>query len=362
MCLTQRIHLHDYKESKTMLSNQSQPLSIFRTAAIALSLAVGVAALPALAQQAQSAPAPAVASSPLIGQNLQLFSSSSTGAQDDAVTSERSSLGGAAAIGPNADANPQYGGGYGGPPRRRPYGRPTYRDRYSNPDGSSKIAFEAGAGFTVPTRDSGPYLTPGYKFAFGAGRRFSRNLAILAEYNYDHFGIPTSELNNALNSYNAGVIAYNATVPISQQAQTLSSLNGNAHTWSFTLEPEFDIQSAGSKAGAYVIGGGGFYRKLTNFTTPVSGYCYDPYYGYYGCSSNQTVMHFSNNAGGLNIGGGLTYKVSNYSNLKLFAEARYVWIDNSPSSNNSTAGAPQYGYPPANFQTTYLPVTFGIRF
>ena len=294
------------------LKQSLQPLSRLRAATIAFSLVAGVSTIPAVAQQAQT-----VAPSYLASPNLQLFSSSAaTGLQDDAVAGERFTLG-TSQIGPNADANPQYGGGYGGQPRRRPNGRPTYRDRYTNADGSSKIAWEAGAGFTVPTQDSGQYLKPSYKFTFGAGRAFSKNFAILAEYTYDHFGIPDDQLIVALNTYNAGVDEYNTTASSADKASTLTSLNGNAHTWSLTLEPVYSFNSRG-KAGAYIIGGGGFYRKLTNFTTPVDGYCYDYYYGYYSCSSNQTVMHFSNNAGGLNIGAGLTYKVSSYSNLKLF--------------------------------------------
>ncbi|HEY0308409.1 MAG TPA: hypothetical protein VGB94_09630 [Acidobacteriaceae bacterium] len=327
-----------------MSSKQSlQLLSRFRAAAIALSLAAGIAAIPAVAQQAQTTAAPA-ASSYLASPNLQLFSSSSaTSSQNEAVAGESASLS-ASHIGPNADANAQ--GGYGGaPPRRRPYGRPTYRDRYTNADGSSKLAWEAGAGFTVPTQESGQYLKPSYKFTFGAGRAFSKNFAILAEYNYDHFGIPDAQLNSQLSLYNT-------------LGAQLTQLNGNAHTWSLTLEPVLSFYSSG-KAGAYVIGGGGFYRKITNFTTPTIGTYCD--YECYPVAQDQTIDHYSNNAGGLNIGAGLTYKVSNYSNLKLFAEARYVWVDNSPSSTN-TAGAPNYGYPAANFETKYIPVTFGVRF
>ncbi|MDR3736389.1 MAG: hypothetical protein P4L10_12735 [Acidobacteriaceae bacterium] len=339
------------------LKQSLQPLSRFRVVAVALLLVGGVAALPAGAQQTT---APAF-SSQLPTPNLQLFSSSATGTQDDAVAGERASLG-LSAIGPNADANPQYGGGYGGPPRRRPYGRPTYRDRYTNADGSSKIAWEAGAGFTVPTQTSGPYLTPSYKFTFGAGRAFNKNFAVLAEYSYDHFGIPNSELATEINVLNQAILYYDSTPagilnPVSQ----LTALNGTAHTWSFTLEPVLTFYSSG-KTGAYVIGGGGFYRKITDFTTPTTQTACDYYYGCYSYNANQTVQNFSNNAGGLNIGAGLTYKVSSFSNLKLFAEARYVWVDNSPSSNNASAAFPQYGYPPANFKTEYIPVTFGIRF
>jgi opacity protein-like surface antigen len=336
------------------LKQSLQPLSRFRAAAVVLSLMAGVAVIPACAQQAQTATLPAITSGFSI-QNLQLFSSSAAGTQDDATLGA-----GTAQIGPNADANPQYGGGYGGPPRRRPYGRPTYRDRYTNADGSSKIAWEAGAGFTVPTQTSGPLLSPSYKFNFGGGRAFNKNFAVLVEYSYDHFGIPNPQVLNEMNVLNQAITYYNSTQPPANQVSLLTQLNGNAHTWSFTLEPVLSIYSRG-KTGAYVIGGGGFYRKITNFTTPTTAEECD-YYSCYEYSANQTVQDFSNNAGGLNIGAGLTYKVSSFSNLKLFAEARYVWVDNSPSSNNATTGYPQYGYPPANFQTEYIPVTFGVRF
>jgi hypothetical protein len=46
------------------------------------------------------------------------------------------------------------------PPPRRRYGRPNYADSHTNADGSSKFAFMAGAGASVPVQDTGNYLTP----------------------------------------------------------------------------------------------------------------------------------------------------------------------------------------------------------
>jgi hypothetical protein len=313
------------------LKQSLQPLSRFRAAAVVLSLMAGVAVIPACAQQAQTATLPAITSGFSI-QNLQLFSSSAAGTQDDATLGA-----GTAQIGPNADANPQYGGGYGGPPRRRPYGRPTYRDRYTNADGSSKIAWEAGAGFAHPAGSTQHYQKTGYNLSFGAGENFNRAFGVLLQYDFADMGV-ANYITNALSN----------TVG--------TTVTGNTHLWSITLNPIINFSDPHSHFGAYITGGGGFYRKLTTFTEPNSGVCYDYYYGYYACAQN--LAHWSNNAGGLNGGLGFTYKPSAYSNLKIFSEARYTWVDNQASPNNTSSN----GYPPANYRTGYFPVTFGVRF
>jgi hypothetical protein len=114
----------------------------------------------------------------------------------------------------------------------------------------------------------------------------------------------------------------------------------------------------GDSLGAYVIGGGGFYRKVTNFTLPSTGvYC--DFYGFcYQFTQNQTFDHYSNNAGGVNGGIGFTYRLSRFASQKLYAEARYVWVDNQPSANSTAEGAL---YPENNKRTGYFPVTVGIR-
>ncbi len=153
-----------------------------RSAAIMLSLAA-MTALPACAQQQ------AVSKSGYIELRYRTaaLSSSALPAQDDATAMELPSL--AAHFGPNADASPQYGGGYGGPGPRRPYGRPTYKDRYTNSDGSSKFAFEAGVGPSTPAGSTGHYSRTGVGFSLGVGRNFSRAFGVLLQYNYAHMGV-----------------------------------------------------------------------------------------------------------------------------------------------------------------------------
>jgi len=302
-----------------------------RFAAIALAAAAMAACVPATAQVSMQ-PGSAAA------QSVALFSSSLSGLPDDAAAAQQGAVtDGKLHFGPNAAANPQYGGTYGGGggPRRRPYGRPTYKDRNSNPDGSSKFAFEAGAGFDVPTGATGHYQKTGWNVSFGAGRNYSHAFGWLLQYNYQELGITNSIL-NALNTANPSI----------------APITGNTHLWSITLNPTISFTDPHSRYGAYVVGGGGFYRKMTSFSALA--YC-----DIYGDCASQTVLHQSNNAGGVSGGFGVTWKLSDDSNAKLFAEARYTWVDNQQDYNSETTG---YTLNNNNARTGYVPVVFGLRF
>jgi hypothetical protein len=324
------------------MSLKLQPFRHLRSAAIVLSLAA-LTALPACAQQKeQSAPSKNTVQDP------QLFSSSAT---PDAVTSLQDDAGTAlpslaAHFGPNAAAAPQYGGGYGGPGPRRPYGRPTYKDRYTNSDGSSKIAFEAGVGPVTAAGSTGHYSRTGVGFSVGAGRNFSRAFGVLAQYDYAHMGLTNSAANNFIcGSASCSTSFYGGT--------------GATHLWSLTLNPVINFSDSHSSWGAYVVGGAGFYRKVTVFNIN------DSFGNTYTCGVSSQSCHFSNNALGANGGLGFFYKISQDSNAKVFAEARYVWVDNQSSPNNvAVAGGfhNHSGFPQTNQRTGYFPVTVGLRF
>ncbi len=301
---------------------------------------VGLLALPlAHAQsnnsQASSAVSPSVAAEPVYSTSLSAPGySSSQPSPSESLKTEISSL----AL-PGFDASPQYGRQTG---PRRTYGRPTYSDRWSNADGSHKYGFAAGGGFTVPAGSTGRYMTTSWKFQVAGIRNFSKRYGLQLEYDYDHFGVTSGVLNKIAQTYQDANLGIDT-----------SGLDGNAHTWSFSLNPVVNLHTSG-RAGAYVIGGVGFYRKVTNFTLPTASY----YCGYFSCypiTQNQTFDHYSNNAFGMNLGAGLTWKLSEFSNAKLYTEARYVWIDNQPGSSANTF------YPPNNYRTGYFPITFGIR-
>ncbi|HEY0786321.1 MAG TPA: hypothetical protein VGD62_10650 [Acidobacteriaceae bacterium] len=235
-----------------------------------------------------------------------------------------------------AAAAPQYGGGYGG---YNGY----HESRFSH------IAIEAGGGFTAPVGNAAsggftglvgngqkyPSITWGGNIIAGAGWNFSKRFSTLAEYSFNSNKIPGRTL--------SAIALSDGTNPP----------GGNVHTWALTLEPMFYYaNSPKHKYGGYVIGGGGFYRKVTSFTEPVQ-YCEYTYYGEICGYVNAVAAHFSANAGGVNLGTGMTYKLFGPdSSAKLFAEARYVFVD----TPRFTGGNPETG------TEELIPVTVGLRF
>lgn len=225
---------------------------------------------------------------------------------------------------PGASASAQYG-------QQGNNRYPDYTSRWSH------MAIELGAGAVAPIGNdvSGGrgvglrgYDTWGYTVAGGAGWNFTKHLGTLIEYRFDRNKIPGATLH------------------------ALGQFHGNINTWSLTLDPIVYLPLTHTK-GAYVTGGGGFYRKVTNFTAPqlVTQCYFFCYQGY----ANETTAHFSSNQGGLNIGAGLYWKAFGAdSNTKLYAEARYEWVD-SPALSSPTI---------FNGEGTegLIPVTLGIRF
>lgn len=239
-------------------------------------------------------------------------------------------------------------GGMQPPPRRR-YGRPNYSDSHTNPDGSAKYTFAVGGGFTLPTGGTHAYASPGWNLQVGAGRNFNQTLGVMLQFDYVHLGIQKSTLTNQINLYNSF-------------GAGLTQLGGNIRDWSFTLDPIVNYYTSDT-FGAYVIGGVGFYHKYVQFTTPgVAQYC-DPFYGCYQYQANQPVDWYTSNAFGANGGIGFTYKISRWANQRLYMEARYVWTDNKPRPYD-VSGRTNYfnAFPQASARTTFIPVTFGIRF
>ena len=198
----------------------------------------------------------------------------------------------------------------------------------------SNLAFEASGGANAPLGNSSDYITWGGNFTVGGGLHFSRGISLLAEYQF---------LDNKL--------------PGALIAETGAN-GGNAHIWSLTLNPVVDLFPKATNS-VYVTGGGGFYRKVTNFTDPQD----EEYCTYFYCgvvSQNVVVGHFSSNQGGWNVGGGFTHKVGGLSGdgrMKLFAEVRYLDVD-TPAVSSSPNGL---GTTAIGASTKLLPISFGVR-
>jgi hypothetical protein len=256
--------------------------------------------------------------------------------------------------------NAQYGGG------RQRYGRPKYRGSNTNADGSPKYDFYVGGGFGEPIGSDFNYATLGYGFGGGGGRMFNAHFGTNIEFNYDHFGMTGSTLNNQQALYNYAINLYNIQNP-SNPVAPITGLDGNSHIWSFSLQPIYNLPS-GEGIGVYITGGAGYYHKVANFEVPAIGTYCDPFYGCYSYTANQTIDHYTSNAFGVNGGVGVTYKFSRFASQRLYAEVRYVHLFNSyrPGVTYATVTPENVNennfFPQNSTHTDYLPVKFGIRF
>jgi len=203
-----------------------------------------------------------------------------------------------------------------------------YDNRPTREPLSSRLAFEVGGGFNSPAPDS-PDITWGGNFTLGAGYRFNPMFSTLIEYQFIHDKLPGSLI-----------------------AQT-GATGGNAHIWSFTVAPVVDLFPKG-RFDAYITGGGGFYRKVTNFTDPLP-YLYCNYFVCGIVIQDTVIGHFSSNQGGWNIGMGIAHRFG--GNMKLFAEARYLDVL-TPAVTTEPNGL---GRTSVEAGTRLIPVTIGVR-
>lgn len=179
----------------------------------------------------------------------------------------------------------------------------------------SHITFEGGGGFTPAAGGTANNVNVGWNILLGTGYMLNKRFGVLAEWNFNRNAIPQKILN---------------TIPPSSlpPGYTLADVGGNYHFWTATLDPIYNYWM-GSKWGGYLVGGGGFSRKLVSFTVPVCGYGYGYGFGYgfggYGfpVCGNTPYAHFSSNQAVADLGTGFTYRFSPYGRTKLFVEARF---------------------------------------
>jgi hypothetical protein len=246
-----------------------------------------------------------------------------------------------------ASPAPQYGGGYGG---------------YSGYHESkwSHLAFEAGGGVTIPIGNdrnggfttlfgnAGNYgaTTWGGNVLAGAGWSFSKRFTLMGEWQYNDNKIPGKTLSAVYDSI-SGLLAANG--------YDASSIGGNVHLNSITAEPIFYYMNSDKrKYSGYLIGGAGYYHQSINFTAPA---VVDSFYGEYVVNSN--VESYTNNAWGVNLGTGVSYKIFGPdSRAKIFAEARYVFADTPRETTSDLAN----GNVIHIGTEEQIPVSVGFRF
>lgn len=253
-------------------------------------------------------------------------------------------------------------------PQSRSAVRSRQRFNWHNADGSNRYGLVLGAGMTEPVGNTHHYLNTSFGLEVGVARNFTQNFGVVAQWDYDRFGFNGSTLASQQALYNYCP----SRLPVGTCAlNTITNLDGNSHIWSVSLNPTYSFFNH-QTVGAYVIAGAGFYHKVANFTLPNNA-CAD-IYCYFQYTASQNIDHYMSNAPGFSGGLGLTYKVSYFASARIFAEARYTFIDNSHrfgltnSNLNTTAGQTYYNangsnfYPANSNRTSYATFKAGLRF
>ena len=187
---------------------------------------------------------------------------------------------------------------------------------------TNKFTFNVGGGFTEPVRHTDGRLNTGFNITAGAGVNLAPQLGVIGEFGYNQLDLSGAALRLA------GVPA------------------GSTRIYSVTLNPIVRFHPRG-RFDAYVVGGGGYYRRTVEFPQPTTATitAFDPFFGFFPAlvPANVVLGSFTQNKGGLNIGAGISVRVRGDSNTKFFAETRYHYLYTTP------------------VRTSILPVTFGIR-
>jgi len=194
------------------------------------------------------------------------------------------------------------------------------------PASAQRYTFNFGAGPGFPVSQASTFANTSYNIVAGAGRNLSAHLKMDGEFMFQGLPLKSSVADQ---------------LGVSQVKGRLYAFTGNI-LWGIPL---------GSKVGAYAIGGGGFYRRTLEAQQTVfkAGEVCEPGWVWFAieCTNgvfptDVTVGSRSANAGGFNIGGGLTYRLGK-SPANLYAEVRYHKAFT------------------ADVDTTVLPLTFGVR-
>jgi hypothetical protein len=197
-------------------------------------------------------------------------------------------------------------------------------------DGIRWLNFNIGGGLSVPLNPTARYAGLSGNGTTGAGINFDKHNSLEGDFLW--VGLPP-EFPAARQLFRPDV-----------------SVNLLALTGEYRVHVD-DIRE--SPVGFYVLGGGGLYHRITTIEgrlfVPPQIAC-QPVYNWWeiACTPNGFVSSTrsglsSSNAGGINGGAGFTFRF-HHSGWKLFAEARYhyVWSD--------------------FVRTTFVPVTFGLRY
>ncbi len=167
---------------------------------------------------------------------------------------------------------------------------------------------DAGAGFSAPVYSTGNQLDYGWTLNAGAGIRPIPYLGIKVDFAYNQFDMTRL----AANSFGFP--------------------RGGERIFSFTLDPILHLNPRGP-VDFYLVGGGGVYHRSL-----------DVHGGFFGGGVNPFFFDASDTVVKPGVNGGVGFQFGVRHGIKFYAEARY-----------------QDMFTPGR-DTTWIPVTFGVRF
>jgi hypothetical protein len=190
---------------------------------------------------------------------------------------------------------------------------------------AQRFNFNIGGGLGFPVGQTSNLANKSYNFVAGAGPNLRTHVKLVGEFMFH--GLPVQK----------GVVSE---LGIPSAKGRLYSFTGNIM-----------VGTGGEKKAVYLIGGGGWYRRTLSVQQTVyqAGRVCTPVVVWWNLQcvngifpTAVTIGSRSSDAGGFNIGGGLTFAMGSLG-ANLYAEVRY------------------HRALTANVDTTVLPLTFGVR-
>lgn len=163
--------------------------------------------------------------------------------------------------------------------------------------------FSVGGGPTVPGKHTGQRFDTGYNFTAGVGIHPWRAVGVMAEFGFFQNGINSSRLSR------------------------IGVPGRESRIYSLTLNPMIHLVPKG-RFDAYVVGGGGYYRRTVELTSPSSAITtgFDCYYGFFfplEVPTTTVLGSRTQNKMGYNAGLGVAVRMKEDGRATLFAESRY---------------------------------------
>jgi hypothetical protein len=216
------------------------------------------------------------------------------------------------------------------------------------------VSVNFGAGVTFPVGDVASSFDAGWNGAPGVTFNISPTVGVQAEYGYHRMTGPERTI-TVTPGPGTGV-----------GSNQLIEANHQIHNLSFNLVyTPTNLSGSDSPVGAYVLGGGGWYHRTIQLTSPAVGYttiC-DPYWLVCYPAAvpvDRIIGDRSRDDFGFSLGGGITFG----TDAKFYVEARWHYVfgkDITPDTNvNPPAGQINCSQG-CSTSAQYFPITFGVR-